>query len=82
MDKQEQKDLPKLVGTNFVKRFREYLISLVIEDKYKENDIVRKAYLEKNVKPETTRKYLSEMVLLEIMWISEESELYYMVQSE
>ena len=79
MDKTEQKELPKLVGTNFVKRFREYLISLVIEDKYKENDIVKKAYLEKNVKPETTRKYLSEMVLLEIMKVNG-NELYHIVE--
>ena len=79
MEKIEQKELPKLVGTNFVKRFREYLISLVTEDKYKENDIVKKAYLEKNVKPETTRKYLSEMVLLEIIYVNG-NELYHIVE--
>ena len=60
MEKHETNDLPKLVGTNFVKRFREYLLSLITEDKLIEKDIVKKAFLEKNVKPDTTRKYLQE----------------------
>ncbi len=70
MEKKETYELPKLVGTHFVKRFREYLLSLITEDKYLEKDIVRKAFLDKNIKPETTRKYLEEMIELDIIKVN------------
>ena len=67
MGKPETNELPNLVGTNFVKRFREYLLSLITEDRLLEIDIVKKAFLEKNVKPDTTRKYLQEMLDMDII---------------
>lgn len=63
----EVDSLPKLVGTNFVKLFREYILTLIKTEKLTENDVLKKAYLEKNVKPDTTRKYIGEMLLLEIL---------------
>lgn len=57
-----------LVGNQFVKMFREYLISLTIENKdISEFEMIKRAFQEKNVKPETTRKYLKELKDLEII---------------
>lgn len=51
-----------LVGTSFVKMFREYLISLIKDNKnITDNEIIRRSFLEKNVKPETTKRYLREL---------------------
>lgn len=72
---EETKSLPKLVGTNFVKIFRKYLISQVEENNLTENDLVRKAFLDKNVKPDTTRKYINEMIKLEIFEKNNEEKL-------
>ena len=79
MEKHEANDLPKLVGTNFVKRFREYLLSLITEDKLIEKDIVKKAFLEKNVKPDTTRKYLQEMIDMDIIKVNG-SDLFIIIE--
>jgi hypothetical protein len=61
------KKLPKLVGTNFVKIFRQYILNEIEGNNIDEKSLVKKAFLEKNVKPDTTRKYISEMILLEII---------------
>ena len=60
MENKDDTEMPKLVGTNFVKMFREYLISLIQNNEMKEIDVVRDAFNKKNVKPDTTKKYLKE----------------------
>jgi hypothetical protein len=48
--------------------FRDYLISLIRENKgITENELLKKAFMEKGVKPETTRKYLRELKELKIV---------------
>ena len=59
-----------LVGTSFVKMYREYLISLTRDNKgISENEIIKRAYLEKNVKPETTKRYLRELKEMDLIVI-------------
>ena len=64
----EETPTANLVGTSFVKMFRDYLISLTIEDKdITDKEIIKRALLERNIKPKTTRKYLKELRYLDII---------------
>ena len=66
----EQNEQFNLIGTSFVKMFREYLISLSRDTKgISEDEIIKKAYLEKNVKPETTRRYIRELKEMDLISI-------------
>jgi len=77
MDKQQPTEMPKLVGTNFVKMFREFILSLIQNEELKEIDIVRKAFLQHNVKSDTTKKYISEMIEMKIIRVDEKEVLRY-----
>lgn len=64
---QEETILPKLVGTNFVRDFRNYLLKLINEQRLTSKEIEKKCFMELNIKSKTTRSYLREMVKLEII---------------
>lgn len=76
MRKQEKTMLPNLSGTNFVKLFRGFLLTLIETTEIKEDMLVKKAYLEKNVKPETTRKYIKELLDMNIIVLDDKKFLH------
>jgi len=47
--------------------FKDYILTLIREGEHTEKDIKRKAYLDKDVKPNTTGKYLKDMLELDIL---------------
>lgn len=75
MEQKEVNNLPKLGGTNFVRMFKDYILTLIKEGKYTEGDIKRKAYLNKDVKPTTTGKYLKDMLELDILLKDKETDV-------
>ena len=64
---QDKPDLPNLIGTSFVKKLRDYIIKSVTETEMNEQTLVTQAYMEMSIKPDTTRKYINEMILMGVL---------------
>lgn len=60
--------LPKLVGTHFVKMLREFLLDEIEKTgTITIKELIKTTYMEKNVKPETVKRYIQELIDLEIV---------------
>lgn len=68
----DKNDIPKLVGNRFVKEFTNYLLEIIRSEKITQLDITKKAFIEKNIKPTTTSRYLTDLLFMEIIEIKED----------